>query len=449
MKIIIVGAGKVGFVLAHMLSNEDHDVTVVDRDESRIDTVEERLDVNTVLGSCASTAVLMKAGVRDADMLLAVTERDELNIVSCFIAKSYGVHSAIARVRSPEFADLDSETVKKALGIDLMINPERIAAAQVCKMLNYPDAINVDFYNDGRVLLMEFKIQETTAVAGKMLKEIKTDFHYLIVGIIRKGKMIIPNGNETIRVSDRLFLFTPVEYIPEVEEDFGQDREKVKNVIIAGGDTISYYLASELEKQHINIKIFEEDFEKCKVLAEALDRSLIIHGNASDIQLLKDENIEETDAFIAVTDEDNFNILSAVIAKELGASRTVVQLKMSDYMPVADSIGIDQSFSPRILAAGSILRFFHSSNVLSLTLIRDTNANVMEIMAPQRSEVLGKSLMALDFPKNAILGSIVRGKEVIIPRGNDVIFAGDKLLVITLPSSTKAVEKFFEENHKL
>lgn len=449
MKIIIVGAGKVGFVLAHMLSNEDHDVTVVDRNPSRIETVEERLDVNTVLGSCASTDVLMKAGVQDADMLLAVTERDELNIVSCFIAKSYGVHFAIARVRSPEFANLDSDTVKKALGIDLMINPERIAAAQICKMLDYPDATNVDFYNEGRVLLMEFKIQETTSVNGKLLREIKTDYHYLIVGIIRKGQMIIPNGDEMIKVGDRVFLFTPVRYIPEVEDDFGQDRKKVKSVIIAGGDTISYYLASELEKRGMDIKIFEEDLDKCRHLAEVLDHSLIIHGNADDIQLLKDENVEDADAFIAVTDEDNFNILSAIIAKELGVGRTVVQLKMSDYMTIADSIGIDQSISPRILAAGSILRFFHNSNVLSLNLIGDTDAHVVEIMAPEHSDILNVSLMNLDFPRNAILGTIVRGDDVIIPRGNDVILPGDKLLVITLPRSSKRVEKYFEEKHRL
>lgn len=449
MKIIIVGAGKVGFVLAQMLSNDDHDVTIVDRSASRIETVEERLDVDTILGSCTSTEVLMRAGVKNADMLLAVTERDELNIVSCFIAKSYGVHSAIARVRSPEFANLDPETVKNALGIDLMINPERIAADQICRILDYPYAVDVDFYNEGRVMLMEFKINELTAVKDKLLREIKTDFHYLIVGIMRKGTMIIPNGNVRILEGDRLFLFTTKEYIREVEEDFGQKRRKVKNVIIAGGDTVSYYLAAELEKRKMNIKIFEEDLDKCKQMAESLNDALIIHGDASDIHLLRDENVEEADAFIAVTEEDNFNILSAVIAKELGASLTIVQLKMSDYMSIADRIGIDQSISPRILAAGSILRFFHNSNVLSLDLIGDTNAQVMEIMAPIQSEILNVPLFDLDFPKDAILGTIVRGSEVIIPRGSDSILSGDKLLVITLPNSSKRVEKFFEENHRL
>ena len=445
MKIIIVGAGKVGYVLAHMLSNEDHDVTVVEKDQDRIATIEERLDVSTVLGSCASTAVLKKAGIEEADMLLAVTERDELNIVSCFIAKSFGVDVTIARVRSPEFGDLDSETLKKSLGIDLIINPERVAAEQVCKMLNFPDAINVDFYNDGRVLLLEFKITERTVVAGKQLREIKTNLAYLIVGILRNGSMIIPTGNDRIMNGDRLYLITSSEHMEEVGHDFGQSRKKAKNIIIAGGETISIYLAAELEKRGLNIKIFETDYERCKVLANLVDDALVIHGNAGDIQLLKDENIDETDAFIAVTDEDRFNILSAVIAKELGAGRTIVQLKMSDYIPIADRIGIDQSFSPRLLAAGSILRFVRTSNVLSLTLLGDTDAHAMEISAPRQSDILHVSLAELDFPKNTILGMIMRGRDVIIPKGNDVILPGDRLIVITLPETSKTVEKFFEE----
>jgi trk system potassium uptake protein TrkA len=445
MKIIIVGAGKVGYVLANMLSNEDHDVTVVEKDEERMLTVEERLDVSTVLGSCTSTTVMRKAGVAEADMVLAVTERDELNIVSCFIAKSFGVNTTIARVRSPEFVDLDSETMKESLGIDMIINPERVAATQICKMLDYPDAINVDFYNNGRVLLLEFKISETTVVVGKQLKDIKTHHAYLIVGIIRNGKMFIPNGDDIIMKKDRLFLITSTEHMEEVGHDFGQSRKKAKSIIIVGGETISYYLASELEKRNLTIKIFEEEFEKCKVLANILDDSLIIHGNASDIQLLRDENIEETDAFISVTDEDNFNILSAVIAKELGAKRTIVQLKMSDFMPIADRIGIDQSFSPRLLAAGNILRYVRTSNVVSLTLLGDTSAHAIEIHAPHESDILNIPLTQLNFPDNAILGTIMRGGEVIIPKGNDVILPGDRLIVITLPQASKVVEKYFEE----
>ena len=446
MNIIIVGAGKVGFVLARMLSNEDHNVTVVDRNPARIETVEERLDVNSVLGNCASTEVLTKAGIKDADMLIAVTERDELNIVACFIAKSYGVTTTIARVRSPEFLDFDKETAKKALGIDLIINPEKIAADQICKMLDYPNALNVDYYNNGKVMLIEFRLNQNMDLVGKKLKEIRTDYHYLIVGIIRKGEMLIPNGNEVLCADDRIFLFTTGEYLAEVERDFGQKRRKAKDVIIVGGETVSYYLAAELERRRINIKIFEEDIEKCKALADTLEDSLIIHGNASDIQLLKDENVDEADVFIAVSDEDNFNILSAIIAKELGAARTVIQLKMSDYMDISDSVGIDQSFSPRLLAAGSILRYVRNSNILSLNLIGDTDAHALEIQAPEHSGILNTPLMNLDFPKNAILGTIVRGKQVIIPKGNDVILPGDELLVISLPAASKTVEKFFKEN---
>ena len=446
MKIIVVGAGKVGFVLAHMLSLEDHDVVVLDRKEERIATVDERLDVEAVLGSCTSTAVLKEAGIEEADMLLAVTERDELNIVACFIAKSFGVKTTVARVRSPEFVDIDQETTKKALGIDLIINPERVAAHQIAKTVDYPDALNVEFYGDGRVVLLEFRIGETSSVANRQLKDIKTDHSYLIVGIVRDGNMIIPGGEDYIKENDFLFLITTVNKMDEVEQTFGQSRKKAQNIIIVGGDTISYYLASELEAKGLNIKIFEEDFEQCKILSERLNDALIIHGDATDLQLLRDENVEESDLFAAITDDDHFNVLSAVLAKQLGAPRTVAQLKMSDYIPLVEKIGIDQSISPRILAAGAIMKYVRLSNIVSVTLIGDANAQVLEIEAPQKSHHINVPLMELEFPKNAILGTIIRGDDIIIPKGSDVILHGDRMIIFTLPEASRAAEKFFQNN---
>lgn len=446
MKIIVVGAGKVGFVLAHMLSLEDHDVVVLDRKEERIATVDERLDVEAVLGSCTSTAVLKEAGIEEADMLLAVTERDELNIVACFIAKSFGVKTTVARVRSPEFVDIDQETTKKALGIDLIINPERVAAHQIAKTVDYPDALNVEFYGDGRVVLLEFRIGETSSVANRQLKDIKTDHSYLIVGIVRDGNMIIPGGEDYIKENDFLFLITTVNKMDEVEQTFGQSRKKAQNIIIVGGDTISYYLASELEAKGLNIKIFEEDFEQCKILSERLNDALIIHGDATDLQLLRDENVEESDLFAAITDDDHFNVLSAVLAKQLGAPRTVAQLKMSDYIPLVEKIGIDQSISPRILAAGAIMKYVRLSNIVSVTLIGDANAQVLEIEAPQKSHHINVPLMELEFPKNAILGTIIRGDDIIIPKGSDVILPGDRMIIFTLPEASRAAERFFQNN---
>ncbi len=446
MKIIVVGAGKVGFVLAHMLSLEDHDVVVLDRKSERIATVDERLDVETVLGSCTSTAILKEAGIEEADMLLAVTERDELNIVACFIAKSFGVKTTVARVRSPEFVDIDQETTKKALGIDMIINPERVAAHQIAKTVDYPDALNVEFYGDGRVVLLEFRITSNSKVVNKQLKDIKTDHSYLIVGIIRNGSMIIPGGDDYIRERDLLFLITDIHKMDEVELAFGQSRRKAKNVTIVGGDTISYYLASELEAKGLNIKIFEEDFEQCKVLAEQLNDSLVIHGDATDIQLLRDENVEESDLFAAVTDDDHFNVLSAILAKQLGAPRAVTQLKMSDYIPMAEKIGIDQSISPRMLAASAIMKYVRLSNIVSITLIGDANAHVLEIDAPKKSRHLNVPLMDLEFPKNAILGTIIRGTEVIVPKGSDRILPGDRMIIFALPEASREAERFFKNS---
>ena len=448
MKIIIVGAGKVGFILAQMLSAEGHDVTVLDRNPDRIELVSERLDVNAIIGTCASTVVLKEAGIEDADILLAVTERDELNIVASFIAKSFGVNITIARVRSPEFVDIDQETTKKALGIDMIINPERVAAHQIAKLIDYPDAMNVEYYDNGNVILLEFRITKSSKMMGKQLKDIKSHYRYLIVGIIRDGKMIIPGGNEMIFENDLLFLITTPQNLEEVGLNFGKERKKAKNVILVGGDTISYYLALELEKRGINIKIFEKDYEKCKVLADDLNTSLVINGDATDIQLLRDENVEETDLFVAVTEDDHFNVLSAVLAKQLGASRTITQLRMSDYIPLVEKIGIDQNISPRLLAAGAILKYVRMSNIVSVTLVGDANAHVLELIAPQHSEHFSKPLKDLRFHDNVILGTIIRDGKVIIPKGSDEIRPKDRLIIFALPDASREAEKYFKEKKK-
>ncbi|MEE0777123.1 MAG: NAD-binding protein, partial [Bacillota bacterium] len=269
---------------------------------------------------------------------------------------------------------------------------------------------------------------------------------YLIVGIIRNGSMIIPGGDDYIRERDLLFLITDIHKMDEVELAFGQSRRKAKNVTIVGGDTISYYLASELEAKGLNIKIFEEDFEQCKVLAEQLNDSLVIHGDATDIQLLRDENVEESDLFAAVTDDDHFNVLSAILAKQLGAPRAVTQLKMSDYIPMAEKIGIDQSISPRMLAASAIMKYVRLSNIVSITLIGDANAHVLEIDAPKKSRHLNVPLMDLEFPKNAILGTIIRGTEVIVPKGSDRILPGDRMIIFALPEASREAERFFKNS---
>ena len=268
----------------------------------------------------------------------------------------------------------------------------------------------------------------------------------MIVGIVRDGNMIIPGGEDYIKENDFLFLITTVNKMDEVEQTFGQSRKKAQNIIIVGGDTISYYLASELEAKGLNIKIFEEDFEQCKILSERLNDALIIHGDATDLQLLRDENVEESDLFAAITDDDHFNVLSAVLAKQLGAPRTVAQLKMSDYIPLVEKIGIDQSISPRILAAGAIMKYVRLSNIVSVTLIGDANAQVLEIEAPQKSHHINVPLMELEFPKNAILGTIIRGDDIIIPKGSDVILPGDRMIIFTLPEASRAAEKFFQNN---
>lgn len=444
MKIIIVGAGKVGYILALMLSKENHEVTVIDIKESRIAIIEERLDVRAICGSGTSKTVLQEAGAEDADILAAVTERDELNIVACFIAKSFGVDITIARVRNPEFLDLDQETTKQELGIDLIINPEKIAANQIIRMMQNPEALNVEFYDEGHVQLLELKIDADAPAANKTMMQLDHRYPFLVVGIIRRGKMIIPVGRDAVLPGDLIFLLAATENIGSIEQLFGHRQRKAHNVIIVGGDTVSYYLASQMEgNRNLNIKIFERDMERCRELSLLLNRTMIIHGDATDIQLLKDENVEESDLFIAVDEDDKYNVLSAILAKQLGASKTITQLRMSDYIPLVEKIGIDQNISPRLLAASAILKYVHRSNIISITLIGDASAYVLEMIVPPDARHVGVPLHQLNFPKGAIIGTIVRNDEVIVPKGSQVVLPGDKLIVFVRPEAIKEIERYF------
>ncbi len=285
---------------------------------------------------------------------------------------------------------------------------------------------------------------ETAPMLNCRLADISHKHPFLIVGILREGKMLIPGGDDMVLNGDLIFLLAATENIPSIEQLFGHKQRKVKNIIIVGGDTVSYYLASQLEKnRELNIKIFERDLRRCRELSNQLKRTLIIHGDATDIQLLKDENVEDSDLFIAADEDDKYNVLSAVLAKQLGATKTITQLRMSDYIPLVEKIGIDQNISPRLLAAGAILKYVHRSNILSITLIGDASAHVIEMIVPAAARHTNVPLYQLHFPKGGIIGTIVRGDRVIIPRGNDVVQAGDKLIVFVLPEASRAVENYF------
>ena len=443
MKAIIIGAGKVGYSIAQMLSYEGHDVIVIDLEEARLKAVDDHLDVQTICGNGASSDVLREAGVCEADLLVAVTEGDELNMVSCFIGKSYGAKRTIARVRNPEYVDFDKSSGLGPIGIDLIINPERVTANEIVKLTKIAEAQNVEYYAGGKVQLLELRVTEKAPVAGRQLKEFGFDAPFLIVAILRDGKMIIPRGKDSVLPEDIIFALAETKEMREVERFFGQHRIKIESVVILGGGRVGYYLASKLEKLRYSVKIIEKDINKCKSIAQRLNNTLVINGDGTDLSLLEDENVGDTDLFVAVTGDDKLNMLVSLLAKHLGAKKTIAQIRRSDYISLVEKVGIDRAISPRLLTAGAVLRFIRKGQVVSITLVSEARAQITELIVTENYPYAGACLKDIKFPSGAIIGALTRGDKVIVPSGEDRVMQGDRVIVFALPEATQKVEKFF------
>lgn len=445
MKVIIMGAGKVGFSMAQLLSAENHDVVVIEQSPERQQIIEELLDIQVILGSGSSTSVLESAGVRNSDMLLAVTEIDELNMIACLLAKKYGVKTTIARVRNPEYLEVTTFSLNELMGIDLIINPERVTAQEIAQIAMNPEAMNVDYYADGKVKLMELELTEDSPLRGKKLKDLDTSIPYNIVAIARKHKMLVPSGDEVLQLGDHIHLMSRSSDMLMVEKMLGFFAPRVQQVTILGGGRTGYYLAQMLEKckPAMNIKIIEKNLVRAQQISEKLNSSLVIHGDGSDYHLLEEENIAASDMFVAVTDDDKINLLCSLIARNLGVRKTVCQMKRTDVMPLAEQLEIDTILNPRLLTAGAIIKYLRVGDIISVTLMGDERAEMLELLAQPGSSAVNKEIGKLKFPKGSLIGAIVREEQVVIPDGSSVIRPYDRLMVFSLPASIHRIEQLF------
>ncbi|WP_054692896.1 Trk system potassium transporter TrkA [Syntrophomonas palmitatica] len=445
MKIIIIGAGKVGFSMAQLLSRENHDVTVVEQDPDRQQVLEEELDIQVVAGSGSSTSVLEAAGVRQADMLLAVTEFDELNMVSCLLGKQYGVKTTVARVRNPEYLEVKAFSLNEAMGIDMIINPERVTATEIAQIVQNPEALNVDFYADGKVQLVELEVGADSPLLGKKIKQLDSSVPYNIVSIHRQHSIMVPGGEDSLEKGDHINVMARSVDMAKVERLLGFHARKVENVTIMGGGRTGYYLAQILEKQNpsINIKIIERDRERARQISNKLKHSLVINGDGSDYQLLEEENIGASDFFAAVTDDDKINLLCALIARNLGVKKTACQVKRTDVLPLIEQLGIDTILCPRLLTAGVILKYIRVGDIISVTVFDEDRAEILELFAQPGAVAVDKELKNIKFPTGSVIGAVVRENNVYIPDGSFRIKPHDRLIVFSLARSIHKVEKLF------
>ncbi len=453
MKIIIVGCGKVGVTLAEHLSQENHDITVIDNKENKLDSVVDKYDILGVHGNGATLPVLKEAGVKDADLLIAVTAEDELNLLACLIAKKAGAKNTIARVRNPEYNDVIT-AIKSDLGLSLSINPELACAMEIARVLKFPSMIKVDTFAKGRVELLQFEVPENSSLVGLQLKHMAGKYeHKVLVCAAERAEsdnVIIPNGDYTIHAKDRLSIVgDPYEEVKFLKKA-GFKSDRAKSLMIVGGGRIAYYLAKYMLQMHVDIKIIEKSYHRCEELAELLPNAVIIHGDGTDQNLLMEEGVQHVDAFAALTGLDEENIVMSLYVSKLSKAKLITKIKRNPFMNITSTLNLGSVFSPRKVAADRIIRYVramhnsYGSNVTAMTHIVDEKAEALEFHVIENSKLVNIPLMNLKIKKNYIIGIINRGGKIIVPGGSDVLLPNDTAIVITTESGLSELEDILE-----
>jgi trk system potassium uptake protein TrkA len=445
MRVIIVGAGEVGYYTARWLARENVDVVVIDNNEEKIKKLHETLDIKAVLGEGSNPVVLENAGASGAEMMVAVTNIDEVNMISCLLAGvQFGIPTKIARIRNEAYAQDQALLGKEHLGINFSITPESEVAKKIIQLLKVPAASDLMEFADGKVQMIGLKVDEESPVKNIKLKKLQISFKeepHIIVAILRNDKVLIPRGEDQLLAGDHIFVMARSGEYDQLLRLMGKPQERIRNVMIMGGGRVGLKIAKQLEESDIHVRLIEVNEERCKILTEALDDTVVLHGDARDVSLLQEENISNIDAFVAVSDDEEDNMLISLLAKRLGAKKIITLVNRSEYLPIASSIGIDSAISPRISTAGAILRFIRKGKILSVNTLREDEAEAMEVQALPTSAIVNKPIHKIKFPKDALIGAVVRGDKVIIPGGDDIIMPDDKVVIFTLSKSIKKVEK--------
>ncbi|MCB9641117.1 MAG: Trk system potassium transporter TrkA [Myxococcales bacterium] len=445
-QIIIVGAGEVGYHIAERLSREQWDVAIIDEDRRRTERIANALDVQTIVGNGSSPNIIREAGIERSDLLVAVTDSDEANIVACLMANAYAPPTCrkIARIRNPDYTQDERLFGRELLGIDFHINPEFAAASKILRLLETPQATDVIPFAQGRVLLLGLRLPEDSRLKGKSFAEIGAmypDRRFLVAALEREERLIIPRGDIRINRGDTLFLVAQPQRLETILDSLGIVHRPLRHVAIAGGGRIGEFLARNLEEQGVSVRLLERDRVRCRQLAENLHRSVILHGDPTDRHLLKEENVGKMDAFVAVMEDEEENILSSLLAKRLGVPKVITLINKQSYSPLIRGIGVDAAISPRQVATSMILHFIRQGDVLQVDALGEEQAEVIEFVAREDWPILGIPLSEARLPKGVLIGALVRGEELIIPWGNSTIRSGDRVIAFALRRGIGELEK--------
>jgi len=449
MKVIVIGAGGVGLHLAKTLSWEGHEVTLIDNKQELIDRAGGTMDLLAIRGSGTSISTLVKAEAPDADLLVAVTSVDEVNIVSCMLARQLGVKRRIARVRNQEYSKPDIPIKLADLGIDQIIHPELEVAREVAKLVRYQQAIEVVECAGGKMLLLGVKVDDGAPILGVPLGKItsrEAEIPYRLVAISRGGQTIIPSGKDVIKAQDKVFVIAGHNDVESVFQMAGKLAVSSRHVMLMGGGMLGRISAEELEKDGAyNVKLVESDPELIQRAVQRLQRTLVVQaGSEADFDVLAVEGLAETGVFAALTDDDENNIVTTLFARHLGVKRTITLVSKPEYMPIVRAIGLDAAINVKILTSDAVMKHLIGQRIISVSSLTGVDAEIIEFAISAKSRIVGRKIRDIGFPKGTIVGAIDHQGEVAVAVGDSVVHQGDRMVVFCDQSEVPKVEKLLE-----
>ncbi|MEM6630379.1 MAG: Trk system potassium transporter TrkA [Bacteroidota bacterium] len=446
MRIIIIGAGEVGFHVAKMLANEEHDIILVDLTEERLTHAESHLDVSTLKGNGVSIQILEQAGVKEADLLISATAQEETNITTAIMGKHLGAKRTIARISNPEFQIEKEKLDMKVLGIDAMVFPEDLAANEITRLVKLSTVTDSFEFGDGKLSLTGMIVEESAPIIGKTLIDtvkILPDIQFTVVAIHRGNQTLIPRGDTQFKNGDHIYFISQPTCIHHITELTGQSGIRIKNIMVLGGGLIGRLFAKKTQQDY-QVRIIEMDKDKCFELADELPDSLIIHGDGSNVELLEEEGIEDMDAFIAVTGDSETNIISCLVARNHGVKRTIALVENMDYISLSQNIGIDTLINKKMIAINNIFRYVREGQVEAITSLHGVESEILEFIVHENCKITEVPIKKLNFPRDAIIAGIIRGEESFTASGDVHIRSGDRVVVFSLPNAIHRVEEFFK-----
>lgn len=445
MKVVIVGAGEVGYHIASRLALEHKEVVVIDKNADAIRRVAENMDVQTITGSGSSPSVLKDAGIHQAEILLAVTNQDETNLVACLMADMLSSSTKkLARIRAADYDQYYETFKQQAPHIDTVINPDIEVVKTIERLMQVPGAVDVGEFADGRIKFVGVYLDENTRLAGARLTQLPDLIggrRLLIAAVVREEEVIIPTGKDRLLPGDLVYFISEQEHLLDSLSVFDKHVQPVKRVLIIGGGRIGYRLAIELETRSIYCKIIEKNASRCSALAERLNKTIVLHGDGSDQSLLSEENIGDIDVVVTLTNDEETNILSSLLARRMGAGKSITKISKFSYFPLMTAIGIEQVVSPRLSAINTILQHIRRGKVLSAISLKGEQAEALEVVALETSDIVGKPLKRVSFPKGAIVAGIIRNDQIIIPTGDSIVSPEDRVIIFAQRRAIGDIEK--------